>query len=338
MNREDRALFLPAADRENVADLENTAYLEKADDRENAAGRRESDGAAMASVLEHVPCELCGGTVLNTRFTAKETRSWWIAKCKDDPRLDPDFEFPIVECAECRHVFVSPRLNAEVNGELYARYWRETGPKPARASEYADYVCRQLAALGRKGTLLDFGCGWGTQLEAAVRNGWQAVGLEVDPRKIDYCREHGLHAVLGDLRDRPFPEASFDAAVAEQVFEHLYSPIEYMRELHRVLKPGGLLYVAVPNLGGIDARSKGPRWDMVHPASHVRYFDRASLADLLSRCGFDVLRPAYVRRFGRAPIRNAAHAVKTFLERNLRYYPLGLALVGRKPHERRLPT
>lgn len=320
MNGEERVRAMPAAD--------------LGDDAE----QRESHREAMASLLEHVPCELCGGSELSTRFAVKETRSWWIAKCRDDPRLDPNFKFPVVECVRCGHVFVSPRLRADVNAELYARYWRETGPKARRADEYADYVCRQLAALGGKGTLLDFGCGWGTQLAAAVRNGWQAVGLEVDPRKIEYCREHGLHAVLGDLRERPFPEASFDAAVAEQVFEHLYSPVEYMQELHRVLKPGGLLYVAVPNLGGFEARLKGRRWDMVHPASHVRYFDRAGLAALMSRCGFDVLRPAYARRFERAPVRNAAHAVKTFIERNVGYYPLGLALVGRKPHERRPPS
>ena len=291
--------------------------------------------AEMAAVLERVPCELCGSKAFRTLFTVRETRSWWVAKCNDDPRLDRDFEFPVVECVECRHVFVSPRLDADVNAEIYARYWREAGPKAVGASEYADYVCRQLAALGHKGKLLDFGCGWGTQLMAAARNGWQPVGLEVDARKVEFCREHGLEAVVGDLRDRPFAETSFDAAIAEQVFEHLYSPVEYMNELNRVLKPGGVLYVAVPNLGSIEAKLKGRRWDMVHPASHVRYFDRAGLASLLSRCGFEVVPPAYLRRFERAPLRNALHSVKTFMERSLGIYPLGLGLFGRKIRDAR---
>ena len=299
MNNDDHALSLP------VSGLEDGAP-------------RAGSGSRMAALLEHVPCELCGSAAFRTLFTVKETRSWWIAKCNDDPRLDRDFEFPVVECAECRHVFVSPRLDAQINAEIYARYWREAPTKSVTVSEYADYVCRELAVLGNRGRLLDFGCGW------------QAVGLEVDPRKIDFCRERGFEAVLGDLRDRPFPEASFDAAVAEQVFEHLYSPVEYMRELNYVLKPGGVVYVAVPNLGSVEAKWKGRRWDMVHPASHVRYFDRAGLAGLLSRCGFEVVPPAYVRRFERAPIKNVLHGVKTFLERNLGYYPLGLGLFGRK--------
>lgn len=315
MNNDDHTLSLPASDLEGTSD------------------DRASGTAMISTLLERVPCELCGEARSRTLFTAKETRSWWVAKCNDDPRLDRDYEFPIVECVQCRHVFVNPRMNADVNSEIYARYWRDAGPEASAGSagsEYADHICRQLSAVGRVGSLLDFGCGWGTQLMAAARGGWRAQGLEVDARKVDFCREHGLDAVLGDLRDRPFPDGSFDAAVAEQVFEHLYSPVEYMRALHRVLKPGGVLYVAVPNLGSLEARLTRQRWNMVHPVSHVRYFDRGGLAGLMSRCGFEVLPPSYRRRFDGAPIKNGLHAVKTFMERSLRWYPLGLALMGRK--------
>jgi SAM-dependent methyltransferase len=283
----------------------------------------------MQDALETVPCDICGASRSHVLFVKRETRSWWSAKCADDASLDRDHEFTVVRCGGCGHVFVNPRLKPAINADIYARYWRSLEPPTVRRSEYAGYVCRQLAKLRAPGTLLDFGCGWGAVLNEAKQAGWSATGVEVDERKVEFCREQGLTAVFGELLDRPFAAATFDAAIAEQVFEHLYSPVAYLRELHRVLKPGGVLYVAVPNWGGIAARLKGPRWELVHPVSHVRYFDRRSLADLGRRCGFEPLKPSYTAR-GANALAKAAHAAKTFVERNLRYYPLGLALYFRK--------
>jgi SAM-dependent methyltransferase len=292
-------------------------------------GDRRSDAGAMASLLDTVPCDICGGTRSKLEFRKRETRPWWIAKCNDDPRLDRDYSFAVVRCSDCNHVFVNPRLQREISDDIYARYWRSSEPDKVRTNEYRRYVCRQLSALHPRGELLDFGCGWGAVLSAAAQEGWRATGIEVDERKVAFCREQGFTAFYGDLLDGRFAAETFDAAIAEQVFEHLYTPVAYMKEIHRVLKPGGVLYAAVPNLGGVAATLRGEQWDLVHPVSHVRYFDRRSLADMADRCGFDVLRPAYVRR-GTGVLAQLAFAGKTFLERTLRYYPLGLALYLRK--------
>jgi SAM-dependent methyltransferase len=284
----------------------------------------------MESLLDTVACDICGSTRSRLLFRKRETRSWWIAKCADDARLDRDHEFEFVRCSECRHVYVNPRLKPVINDDIYARYWRSHEPATVGRSPYGAYVCRQLATLRPPGELLDFGSGWGSVLNEAGRTGWRATGIEVDERKIAFCREQGLNAVYGDLLHQPFAAGTFDAAIAEQVFEHLYSPVAYMKELHRVLRPDGVLYVAVPNFGSIAAKLRGPQWEYVHPASHVRYFDRRSLADLAKRCGFEVLKPNYVPRGTRALAR-AAYGAKTFIERNLNYYPLGgLALYLRK--------
>jgi len=284
----------------------------------------------MDSQLETVPCDICGATGSTLEFRKSETRPWWIAKCADDPRLDRDYAFAVVRCDECNHVFVNPRLQSAINRDIYERYWRTSEPDKLSENEYRRYVCRQLLALRPQGgELLDFGCGWGPALMAATQEGWRATGIEVDERKVEFCREQGLAAVYGELLDQRFGPETFDAAIAEQVFEHLYTPVAYMKELHRILKPGGVLYAAVPNLGGIAAKLKGEQWDLVHPVSHVRYFDRRSLADLAERCGFEVLRPAYVRR-GTSALAQIAFAGKTFLERSLLYYPFGLALYLRK--------
>ena len=306
--------------------MDHTVSRQLAPKIEKAAQPRE----AMESLLETVACDICGSTRSRLLFRKRETRSWWVAKCADDARLDRDHEFSFVRCSGCRHVYVNPRLAPAINDDIYARFWRSHEPPNVAPNPYGAYVCRQLATLRPRGDLLDFGSGWGSVLNEAARAGWRATGIEVDERKIAFCREQGLNAVYGDLLAQPFAPATFDAAIAEQVFEHLYSPVRYLQELNRVLRPGGVLYVAVPNFGSIAAKLRGKHWEYVHPASHVRYFDRRSLSDLARRCGFEPLKPNYVPR-GTSALARASYAAKIFVERKLRHYPLGgLALYLRK--------
>ena len=58
-------------------------------------GDRQSDAGVMGSLLDTVPCDICGGTRSTLEFRKRETRPWWIAKCADDPRLDRDYAFTV---------------------------------------------------------------------------------------------------------------------------------------------------------------------------------------------------------------------------------------------------
>lgn len=285
--------------------------------------------AAMADLLEPIDCEVCGSARQRPLYKVRENRSWWIAKCQDDPRLDVDHEFSIVECVSCGHAYVSPRLTAEVVDDIYARYWRSHEPAKLGRSGYANHVCRRISSLRPCGDLLDFGSGWGVQMNEARAVGWNAVGLEVDRRKVEFCREQRLNAIYADLLERPFEPNSFDAVMAEQVFEHLYEPAKYLEEIYRVLRPGGIVYICVPHIESVAAKLKRNSWPLLHPVSHVQYYDRGSLTRLLERCGFEVVTPRYARRYQRAPLKEAAYAAKTFIE-GAGVFPTGLALYGRK--------
>ena len=92
--------------------------------------------AAMQSLLDTVPCDICGSTSSRVLFRKRENRSWWLAKCGDDARLDRDYEFAVVRCGECRHVYVNPRLKRAINDDIYARYWRSVEPPQVRTSAY----------------------------------------------------------------------------------------------------------------------------------------------------------------------------------------------------------
>ncbi len=74
------------------------------------------------------------------------------------------------------------------------------------------------------------------------------------------------------------------------VFEHLYDPAATLAEIRRILAPGGLLVLAVPDAGSLDARIFGPRWTGYDVPRHLYTFDRHTLDRMLNRAGFQVVR------------------------------------------------
>src|SRR5205823_102308 len=104
------------------------------------------------------------------------------------------------------------------------------------------------AVIGKTGDLLDVGTGRGDILKAAGEHGWKAIGIEVTNSFADYAERYAKTTVLRKpLLECGFPSGSFDAVVLAGVLEHLYAPHEVIAEIARVLRPGGALYLDVPN-------------------------------------------------------------------------------------------
>lgn len=91
------------------------------------------------------------------------------------------------------------------------------------------------------GAVLDVGCGrkpYRSFIPAA-----EYVGMEVDTPR---TRQSFTADVYYNGRDFPFPDARFDGVLCSQVFEHVFTPKDFLREIHRVLRPGGCLVLTVP--------------------------------------------------------------------------------------------
>jgi SAM-dependent methyltransferase len=280
-------------------------------------------------LFEDANCDLCGCSRHTVVLRMADPTSYWRAKCAEDG-IDPNVQFPIVRCDDCGHVYVSPRLKPAVVADIYARFWQKYQPKELHADSFARYLGRQLHALTGGGRLLDFGCGWSNYLAGAKAAGFDAIGIEVDGAKVEFGRRHGFEVMQANLLAKTLPADSFDAVIAQQVFEHLYDPVPHLEELRRVLKPGGVLFLSVPNYGGLAAKIKGSRWDMLGPVGHVRYFTHRTLAKFLADHGFEVIRKRYLPRFERGALKNLAYNAVVFVENELKWFPHSLALYARK--------
>ncbi|MBI1798051.1 MAG: class I SAM-dependent methyltransferase [Candidatus Eisenbacteria bacterium] len=118
-------------------------------------------------------------------------------------------------------------------------------------------VGRERAAGGGAPVLLDVGCWDGTHTERYAKTlDARALGVEIFETQARAAEARGIEVARLDLETTrfPWPDASVDLVVSNQVFEHLKNVWRPMSEIHRVLKPGGRLILSVPNLGSLHNR------------------------------------------------------------------------------------
>lgn len=148
-------------------------------------------------------------------------------------------------------------------------------------------------AIGQGKRVLDLGCRSGA-LTRHFLEGNEVVGLDVDAAALAKAEALGVEPVQADVEQPlPFDNASFDAVVAGELLEHLQFPDALVAEIHRVLRPGGVIAGSVPNAFRLQGRlrflrGRPPEDD----PTHLRMFSPEALRELLA--DFEDVRLAYV--------------------------------------------
>ena len=144
------------------------------------------------------------------------------------------------------------------------------------------YFFRHVTPGGR---LLDIGCATGAFLLAAKNRGWNTQGLDVSPAAAQVAREVvGVDVGAGTLESFAFPSATFDAVTAWEVLEHLPDAKSFLKEINRVIKPGGVVALSTPNWRSPWERKT--KDDNRRPPYHLTFWSTEPIKRLLLDSGF----------------------------------------------------
>ena len=240
-----------------------------------------STPVASCEKKQLIPCALCGELVFKPSLSCEG--------------------FSYVHCASCGLVQMNPQPLA---GEISRRYGARCG-EDYLAYELANedaFLKLQLLALedagfcepplGEMKRVLDIGCATGSLLARLREQGWETTGVEISFPQAEYCRQkRALDVRSLPLEENRFPGSSFNVVLASHLIEHLNDPAALIREVRRVLVPGGRFFVTTPNISGFQARLFKGRWRSAI-FDHLYLFSVKTLSRLLRQQGFAIERIA----------------------------------------------
>jgi SAM-dependent methyltransferase len=236
----------------------------------------------------------------------------------------------ILRCRECGLGFRRIRPEPEELARLYRQLDSRVYESESRGRERTARRCLKIVQRYRtSGRLLDVGCASGAFLQAAADAGWKVVGVEPSPVLCDKAEAAVAgrgDVIRGTLEDADLPPASFDVVTLWDVLEHVADPVNFLRLCGSLSRPGGHLFVNVPDLDSLPARLFKKRWPLLLP-EHLRYFDRRSLRLCGEQAAWTWL------RFGRRP---ASFSAAYVLYRLGQHGVPGTALAGRVMRQLRL--
>lgn len=221
----------------------------------------------MDAISDRTACAWCG-SALNGEASRSEGR---------------------IRCRSCGASTTHPRPTEAELRRAYDTWYR---PQAGRFSFPGDALLRRSRALLARrldriappGSILDVGAGEGVLVRALQRRGREAVGLERGGRR-------------PELRDETLDElgGEWAAVVFWHSLEHLPQPREAIAHAARLLAPGGVLVVALPNSDSLQARAFGDRWLHLDMPLHLVHLPERTLVASLESHGFAVERVSRVR-------------------------------------------
>jgi SAM-dependent methyltransferase len=250
--------------------------------------------AGASQWFEPTRCLYCGSDRLDP----------WIKNIKDRFDYVPG-AWSFLRCRACGSAHLSPAPKQEAIIGLYPPVYSfrpdfETNSRLKRilaaVEERTFYVfqnrnevstVRRVTGI-KSGKVLDVGCGTGDRLTRFARAGYRVRGLDIQPEPVRYVRERlGFEADAGTLETVSYPANSFDIVTIIWVLEHLLDVKSILREIHRILRPGGWIAAGVPFADSFQSRTLGACWATYREAPrHIGVPSREGARRAFVDCGF----------------------------------------------------
>jgi SAM-dependent methyltransferase len=209
--------------------------------------------------------------------------------------------FTIVRCRRCALARTAPAPSeAELDGYYPKGYHSTTkryrgGMDRVLSLVHGSRIRTIERLLGSRGSVLDIGCGPGVLINQMRSRGWKVRGTERSPSAAQQARDvFHLDVSAVDVEDLVVEGHTYDAVVLWHVAEHLHTPRETVQGIARLLRPGGVLLIAVPNFGSPEARIGRAGWFHLDVPRHLVHFTASTLTAILEPAGLRPVKVSYL--------------------------------------------
>lgn len=263
--------------------------------------------------MEEINCILCGGCDKKTLFSSHPHK--------------------VVTCVSCGLIYNSPRpsrhAHLSFHGEENFKQYYKMGIEEFYTTKNALYQQEVLIktkrfelvenVTDRQRTLLDVGMGQGLFLSLAKECGYDVYGTDVSEHVCAFLSRRGIHTFCGYVEDAHFPSGFFDIVTLWHVIEHTLNPLATLWEVYRVLKEGGALILALPDVTALEILARKllnkPLYTSDMNEMHLFHFNSRTIAQLILKAGFNILslekEPDYLNA-----VKNPVSALRKYLTDN----------------------
>tara|TARA_B100000809_G_scaffold261936_2_gene311831 strand:- start:116 stop:961 length:846 start_codon:yes stop_codon:yes gene_type:complete len=203
-------------------------------------------------------------------------------------------------CDDCSHVWADLDEGEFQDDEVYSEdyflggdYGNYLNDADVFKKHFQDRLrdCRNFL---QSGHLLEVGCAYGLFLREAS-SCFDVCGYDIAPEPVKHARDvFKLDARCEEFANAQIEPESFDAVVLWDTIEHLPRPDLTLKKVSMVLRPGGYCFLTTGDIGSLLARFRKRRWRMIHPPTHLHYFNKQSILRILESVGFSEVQFKYV--------------------------------------------
>lgn len=206
----------------------------------------------------------------------------------------------IVECNKCEMIYVNPILKSSALEKIYKHenYSEIMKKLQGESHQYRKYRFGEERVdaikkfrddkLGLK-KWLDIGCSTGFVLEVAKEEGWDVIGIELNPYAVQFARKKGIEVIEKNYSKIQFGESVFSEITIFDVLEHLEKPKDILEKAFRELVQFGGIYIYVPNWNSASRILMGNDAHFIWPSHHLNYFTPFTIVKLIENIGFKVI-------------------------------------------------
>ncbi|MDO9340968.1 MAG: methyltransferase domain-containing protein [Bacteroidales bacterium] len=236
-------------------------------------------------MVHHNVCPLCSSEKIFLHF-----------RCID--HLISKKEFAIYKCPACGFEFTQDYPEEDEIGQYYEStdYISHSDTSKGLSNKIYRLVRSAMLLKKRgiinkvtglhKGSLLDIGSGTGHFAGTMKKAGWQVKGIEINEKARDFSISRFGLEIIGPGQISTLEADSFDCITLWHVLEHFHDPFKYASDIFRLLKPGGMCVIALPNCSSYDAKHYGRFWAAYDVPRHLWHFNPSTFRLFSEKTGF----------------------------------------------------